>query len=70
MSYEAFWVVTFVDQSDSERIRAAGPFPALEPAQAFARVLREAWPLDRSVEIDVTQLESTHPITDLVTGDR
>ncbi|HEY8828283.1 MAG TPA: hypothetical protein VIM17_11055 [Jatrophihabitantaceae bacterium] len=70
MSYEALWVVTFVDQSDSERIRAAGPFPALEPAQSFARELRETWPEDRPVEIDVTQLESTDPISDLVAGDR
>jgi hypothetical protein len=69
MSYEALWVVTFIDQTDSERIRAAGPFPALEPAQAFARDLREAWPADAAVEIDVTQLESTDSIPEIISGD-
>lgn len=70
MSYEALWVVTFVDQSDSARIRAAGPFPALEPAQSFARELREVWPQDKPVAIDVTQLETTEPMSDLFEGDR
>jgi len=70
MSYEALWVVTFTPNWDeTRRVRAAGPFPALEAAEAFARELRAKWPAEESPEIEVVQLETTEPISDLISGD-
>ena len=70
MSYEALWVVTFTpDWNETHRVRAAGPFPAVESAQAFARKLRDSWPEGDDPEIEVVQLESTEPIADLIAGD-
>ena len=66
MTYEGLWVVTFVDPSDPQRIRAAGPFPTIEPAEEFARRLRDAWPADEDPEIDVTQLESADSVADVI----
>jgi hypothetical protein len=71
MSYEALWVVTFTpDWEQTRRVRAAGPFPAAEAAEGFARKLREEWPADADPEIEVVQLEATEPISDLFGGDR
>ncbi|MDP9115883.1 MAG: hypothetical protein M3O28_01160 [Actinomycetota bacterium] len=71
MSYEALWVVTFTPNWDeTHRVRAAGPFPAVEAAQAFARTLREQWPADQNPEIEVVQMEATEPISELIGGDR
>ena len=70
MSYEALWVVTFTpDWNETHRVRAAGPFPAVESAQAFARKLLDSWPEGDEPEIEVVQLESTVPIADLIAGD-
>lgn len=71
MSYEALWVVTFTrDWNETRRVRAAGPFPAVEAAEEFARKLRDEWPADDDPEIEVVELEATEPISDLVVGDR
>ena len=71
MSYEALWIVTFTpDWNETRRVRAAGPFPAVEAAEEFARVLRDEWPADDDPEIEVVQLEATEPIAELVAGDR
>jgi hypothetical protein len=71
MSYEALWIVTFTpDWNETRRVRAAGPFPAVETAEAFARRLRGAWPELQDPEIEVVQLEATDPISELIDGDR
>ncbi|MCW2644959.1 MAG: hypothetical protein QOG22_274 [Pseudonocardiales bacterium] len=71
MGYEALWVVTFTPNWDeTRRVRAAGPFPAVESAQGFARKLRAEWPAGADPEIEVVQLETTEPISELVDGDR
>jgi hypothetical protein len=71
MSYEALWVVTFTPNWDqTRRVRAAGPFPAVEAAENFARKLRAEWPQDEDPEIEVVQLETTEPISELIDGDR
>ena len=71
MSYEALWVVTFTRNWDqTRRVRAAGPFPAVEPAEDFARKLRADWPAEENPEIEVVQLEATEPISELIDGDR
>jgi hypothetical protein len=71
MSYEALWVVTFTpDWDQTHRVRAAGPFPAVEAAEEFARTLRESWPAEDNPEIEVVQIESAEPISELIDGDR
>lgn len=71
MSYEALWVVTFTpDWNQTRKVRAAGPFPAVDAAQAFARKLRADWPTGEDPEIEVVQLEATEPISELIDGDR
>jgi len=71
VAYEALWVVTFTpDWNETRRVRAAGPFPAAEAAQDFARRLRHEWPDDEEPEIEVVQLEATDPVSDLIAGDR
>jgi hypothetical protein len=71
MSYEALWVVTFTpDWDETRRVRAVGPFPAVETAEAFARTLRSEWPAEQDPEIEVVQLESSEPISELIDGDR
>lgn len=71
MSYEALWVVTFTPSWDeTRRVRATGPFPAVEAAQEFARRLRSEWPADGKPEIEVVQLEATEPVSELIDGDR
>ena len=71
MSYEALWVVTFTPNwEETRRVRAAGPFPAVEAAEGFARKLRAEWPAEEDPEIEVVQLEATEPISELVDGDR
>jgi hypothetical protein len=71
MSYEALWVVTFTPNWDqTHRVRAAGPFPAVEAAEEFARTLRDSWPADDSPEIEVVQIESADPISELIDGNR
>jgi hypothetical protein len=68
MSYEQLWVVGFRTAEDPDRLRVAGPFPAIEPAQAFDRRLRAEWP-DEDLEAEVLQVESTEPFEELVSGD-
>jgi hypothetical protein len=71
MSYEALWIVTFTpDWNETRRVRAAGPFPAVDAAEEFARALRDEWPADNDPEIEVVQLEATEPISELIAGDR
>jgi hypothetical protein len=71
MSYEALWVVTFTPNWDqTHRVRAAGPFPAVEAAEEFARKLRDSWPADGNPEIEVVQIESADPISELIDGNR
>jgi hypothetical protein len=70
MSYEGLWVVTFTPNWDeTHRVRAAGPFPAVEAAQSFARKLRDEWPAGVDPEIEVVQVEATEPIAELINGD-
>lgn len=71
MSYEALWIVTFTpDWNSTHRVRAAGPFPAVEAAEVFARQLRAAWPDPQDPEIEVVQVEAAEPISELIDGDR
>ena len=71
MSYEALWVVTFTPNWDeTHRVRAAGPFPALEAAEEFARTLRDSWPADDNPEIEVVQVEAADRVSELIEGDR
>jgi hypothetical protein len=71
MSYERLWVVTFTpDWEETRRVRAAGPFPAAEAAEEFARRLRTQWPERDDPEIEVVQVEATEPISDLILADR
>lgn len=70
MSYEALWIVTFTPNWDeTHRVRAVGPFPAVEVAQEFARRFRGEWPADANPEIEVVQLEAADPVSELI-GDR
>jgi hypothetical protein len=67
MSYEDLWIVIFspLDSAGgSAAPRAVGPFPTLEPAEEFARRLRHEWPGE--VAIEVVQVESTEPISELL----
>ncbi|PZS36959.1 MAG: hypothetical protein DLM58_00530 [Pseudonocardiales bacterium] len=71
MTYETLWVVTFTpDWNQTRRVRAAGPFPAVEAAEEFARKLRADWPAGEEPEIEVVQLEATEPISELIDSDR
>jgi hypothetical protein len=70
MSYEGLWVVTFTPNwNQTHRVRAAGPFPALEAAEDFARTLRESWPADVNPEIEVVQMESADDVSELIEND-
>ncbi|MEP6598216.1 MAG: hypothetical protein ABJB98_02070 [Actinomycetota bacterium] len=66
MSYQDLWVVTFIHPSVPERVRVAGPFPAEETAQEFARRLRAAWQDDEHGVVDLARVESTDPIEELL----
>jgi hypothetical protein len=71
MSYEALWVVTFTPNwEQTHRVRAAGPFPAVEAAEEFARTLRDSWPAADDPVIEVVQIESADPISELIDGNR
>jgi len=71
VTYETLWVVTFTpDWNQTRRVRAAGPFPAVEAAEEFARKLRADWPAGEEPEIEVVQLEATEPISELIDSDR
>lgn len=65
MSYAELFVVAFLTAADPQRVRVAGPFPAIEPAEEFARALRERWPGGGLTTVDVAQVENSDPISEL-----
>lgn len=66
MSYEDLYVVTFRHPEDPDRVRVAGPFPAEDTAEDFARQLRDAWPADEQVFVSLARVESTAPLDELL----